>query len=186
MAPEASPPGCPCAQITADNQSEYRKDENLAFGRAASIVSMSLDGPKPRILEIIEVANRSGFHRLGLAFCAGLAEEAKILSRILTYHGFEVESVVCKVGGFDKSLQDIENGGNAMCNPIGQAQLLNARKTDFNIIMGLCVGHDSLFFKYSDAPVTVFAVKDKVLAHNPMGVLYMADSYYKDVLFPHK
>ena len=40
--------------------------------------------------------------------------------------------------------------------------------------------------KYSEAPVTVLAVKDRVLAHNPLGAIYMADKYYKDKLFPPK
>jgi uncharacterized metal-binding protein len=71
-----------------------------------------------------------------------------------------------------------------MCNPIGQAEFLNDAKTDFNIILGLCVGHDSLFIKYSKAPITVFAVKDRVLAHNPLGAIYQAEAYYKDKLFP--
>ncbi|MBQ1281466.1 MAG: DUF1847 domain-containing protein, partial [Oscillospiraceae bacterium] len=86
----------------------------------------------------------------------------------------------------DKSLQGIENGGNAMCNPIAQAQLMNEQKTEFNIALGLCVGHDSLFFRYSDAPVTVLATKDKVLGHNPVAALYLADGYYKNKLFPPK
>ncbi|KJS88133.1 MAG: metal-binding protein, partial [Peptococcaceae bacterium BICA1-8] len=50
----------------------------------------------------------------------------------------------------------------------------------------LCVGHDSLFIKYSHAPVTVLAVKDRVLAHNPLAALYCAESYYKNKLFPNK
>jgi uncharacterized metal-binding protein len=70
-----------------------------------------------------------------------------------------------------------------MCNPIGQAMMLNNAETDLNIIMGLCVGHDSLFMKYSEAPVTVLAVKDRVLAHNPLGALYLSDSYYKNKLY---
>lgn len=44
----------------------------------------------------------------------------------------------------------------------------------------------NLFVKYSEAPITVFAVKDRVLAHNPLGVIYQADSYYKDKLFSEK
>jgi len=48
-----------------------------------------------------------------------------------------------------------------MCNPIGQAFFLNKAKTDLNIILGLCVGHDALFIKYSEVPVTVLAVKDR-------------------------
>ena len=54
-----------------------------------------------------------------------------------------------------------------MCNPIGQAVFLNKAGTQLNVILGLCVGHDSLFIKHAEAPVTVFAVKDRVLAHNP-------------------
>jgi uncharacterized metal-binding protein len=34
------------------------------------------------------------------------------------------------------------------------------------------VGDDTLFIKHSKAPVTVLAVKDRVLANNPLGVLY--------------
>ena len=41
-----------------------------------------------------------------------------------------------------------------MCNPIAQAELLNRAETQFNICLGLCVGHDSLFYRYSQAPVT--------------------------------
>lgn len=33
----------------------------------------------------------------------------------------------------------------AMCNPIYQAKLLHHEKSEFNILLGLCVGHDSLF-----------------------------------------
>ncbi|HHT71048.1 MAG TPA: DUF1847 domain-containing protein, partial [Firmicutes bacterium] len=69
-------------------------------------------------------------------------------------------------------------------NPIGQAMALNKSQTDLNIILGLCVGHDTLFIKYSQAPVTVLAVKDRVLGHNPMAALYLADSYYKNKLYP--
>ncbi len=71
-----------------------------------------------------------------------------------------------------------------MCNPIGQAIALNNAHTDLNIILGLCVGHDTLFIKHSKAPVTVMAVKDRVLGHNPMAALYLAESYYKKNCIP--
>ena len=70
-----------------------------------------------------------------------------------------------------------------MCNPIEQAAFLNKAQTELNILFGLCVGHDSLFIKYSNAPITVFAVKDRVLAHNPLGAIYLSDSYYKNKLY---
>ncbi|AHM57870.1 hypothetical protein EAL2_808p03660 (plasmid) [Peptoclostridium acidaminophilum DSM 3953] len=74
----------------------------------------------------------------------------------------------------------------AMCNPTGQALLLNKAETDLNLIFGLCVGHDSFFVKYSNAPVTVAAAKDRVLGHNPMAAVYLAQSYYKSRMFPEK
>ena len=60
--------------------------------------------------------------------------------------------------------------------------LCNRQKTEFNIALGLCVGHDSLFYKYSDALVTTLIAKDRVLAHNPAGALYCAGGYYKNKL----
>jgi len=66
-----------------------------------------------------------------------------------------------------------------MCDPIGQAIILNDNKTDLNIICGLCMGHDILFSKYSKALVTTFIVKDRVLAHNPIGAL---NKYYRNKL----
>ena len=66
-----------------------------------------------------------------------------------------------------------------MCNPFLQAQMLNTEKTDINIVMGLCVGHDSLFYKYAEAPSTALVVKDRVLGNNPVAALYTLDSYYK-------
>jgi len=70
--------------------------------------------------------------------------------------------------------------GFVSCNPIAQALLLNEVETDFNIIVGLCVGHDSLFIKYSKAPVTVLIAKDRRLAHNPAAALY---TYYYNKFF---
>ena len=59
---------------------------------------------------------------------------------------------------------------------------MNAEKTELNIVMGLCVGHDSLFNKYSEALVTTLVVKDRVLGHNPAAALYNANSYYHRLL----
>jgi uncharacterized metal-binding protein len=45
--------------------------------------------------------------------------------------------------------------------------------------IGLYVVHNALFTKYSEAPVTTLAVKDRVLADNPLRACYMADTFYK-------
>lgn len=133
---------------------------------------------KPRIQEVIEFCQKMGFKKLGLAFCAGLQKEASQLSFILESHGFEVVSVVCKVGCVDKSFlgfaeeQKMKPGQDSMCNPVAQAMVLNDAETQFNLMLGLCVGHDSMFMKFAEAPTTVIAVKDRLLGHNPLAALY--------------
>ena len=39
-----------------------------------------------------------------------------------------------------------------------------------------CVGHDSLFYRYSDAYVTTLVTKDRVTGNNPAAALYTAGS----------
>ncbi|MEG2136020.1 MAG: DUF1847 domain-containing protein [Clostridia bacterium] len=141
---------------------------------------------KPRIVEVMEFCERMGYKKLGLAFCGGLHREANAVAEMFSARGFEVCSVMCKFGGVDKSrlgLTDDEKicggGHESMCNPIGQALVLNQEKTEFNILLGLCVGHDSLFLKHADALCTVLAVKDRLLGHNPLAAVYTSPSYYK-------
>lgn len=141
---------------------------------------------KPRILETVEFCKRMGYKKIGLAFCMGLKNEASVVTGIFQQYGLEVVSVICKVGGVDKSRVGITDGEKlnlggheSMCNPIAQAEILNSEKTEFNVLLGLCVGHDSLFLKYSEACCTVLAVKDRVLGHNPLAAVYTCDSYYK-------
>ncbi|MDI6639261.1 MAG: DUF1847 domain-containing protein [Methanocellales archaeon] len=133
-----------------------------------------------RLEELITFCKDMGYETLGIAFCIGLENEVRMLHEILE-KDFEVYSICCKVCGIDKedlNLEKIKNDRyEAMCNPIGQAMMLNEKDTDLNIICGLCLGHDTLFSKYSEAPVTTFIVKDRVLAHNPAGAIY--SKYYR-------
>ncbi len=146
---------------------------------------------KPRIVEICEFARKMGYKRLGLAFCIGLIREAAVVDEVLKVNGFEVVSVICKAGRTSKESIGIadeekiyQGTDEAMCNPIYQAKLFNHEKTDFNVMLGLCVGHDSLFFKYAEAPTTVLAVKDRVTGHNPLAAIYLSDSYYRRLKHP--
>ena len=139
-----------------------------------------------RVEETIEFARRIGVQKLGIAFCVGLKREAAILTRIFEDNGFEVASVLCKCGSIPKEeigLKDEEKirpgQYESVCNPVGQAEVLNAEETGLNIIVGLCVGHDSLFIRQSQAPVTCLITKDRVLAHNSVGAVYTHQSYYK-------
>ena len=130
---------------------------------------------------------RIGFHRIGIATCVGLIEESRILARILRANGFEVYAAACKMGSFPKTgvgvpEDHITNTGPFMCNPILQAKLLNKAKTDLKVVVGLCVGHDSLFYKYAEGLVTTLITKDRVLGHNPAAALYQVNSYYKRLM----
>ena len=136
-----------------------------------------------RVQEIMEFARKIGAKKIGIASCIGLINEARIFAKILRANGFEAYAIICKVAGKAKSTIGIpekcEEIGASMCNPILQARLLNEAKTELNVVIGLCVGHDSLFYKYSDAYVTTLVTKDRVTGNNPTAALYTAQSYYK-------
>ena len=189
-------------EIVNQANREYEKPHIREFARMASIQEGScysnrhikpyISHPvKPRVQEICEFAKKMGYQRIGIAFCIGLIREARSLSEILTAQGFEVVSVVCKVGNTPKESLGIKEEEKiligefeSMCSPIAQAMVLNDAETDFNVVVGLCVGHDSLFFRYSTAPVTVLVAKDRVLGHNPAAALYTSGSYYERLLQP--
>jgi len=146
---------------------EYRKPECKEFARMASLQ---------------EAEGYAGRHARAYT---------RALTEILKAQGFEVVSVVCKAGCTPKELIGIKDEEKVfvgkfepMCSPIVQAMILNEEKTEFNILVGLCVGHDSLFFKYSEAFTTVFITKDRVLGHNPAAALYTSRSYYRRLLRP--
>lgn len=140
-----------------------------------------------RMEETIEFAKKLGAKKIGIATCAGLIKETNMAAKILREAGFEVIGVACKCGTQKKVDIGIPEYCNAtganMCNPVFQAKFLNSEKTDLNILIGLCVGHDSLFYRFSDAFVTTLVSKDRVLAHNPVAALYQADKYYKKKFF---
>lgn len=193
--PEKAPDHCPMHDHEAlykETMAEYQKDEVNNIARHAAIVEAAGYRLWTRLEEIIEFAWRAGFARLGLAFCVGLRREARQVAKILSDTGFQVESVACKTGAQPKELLGVKDAQKvrpgqfeAMCNPIAQAKILNEAKTDLNILLGLCVGHDTLFIRYAQAPVTVLAVKDRVLAHNPLGAIY-AEHYYAEKIAAHQ
>lgn len=197
------PSSCPTKKegpTLAEALERYDNPEIKDFARMASVQEGScyahrdakpfvMIPTKSRIEELIEFSQRMGYKKLGLAFCGGLTLEASILSEILEKHGFEVISVSCKVGGIPKERIGVKDAEKIqigkfepMCNPIAQAKILNRAGTDFNIMLGLCIGHDSLFLKFVDGLTTVFAVKDRVTGHNPIAALYTSRSYYQRLM----
>lgn len=165
---------------------------------ASDLTQMKGDLKWTRVEDLIDFARRMGYKKLGLAFCSAMLYEAYILTNILEKKGFDVKSVSCKSGAISKVSvgvpeSEIEptitkrNLGTSKiklakvepsCNPVGQALVLNAENTDLNVIVGLCIGHDTLFIKHSKAPVTLLLAKDRRLFHNPAAALYGTNSIY--------
>ena len=185
------PEFCPSASLPLETVEKIRGLYEDKENRRVSVTSAEIEDEfylrYTRVEETVEFARRMGFQKIGIATCVGLIEESRILARILRKNGFEVYGAACKIGSFEKTEvgvpeDHITKTGHVMCNPILQAEVLNRENTDLNIVMGLCVGHDSLFYKYSDALVTTLVSKDRVLAHNPAGALYQAGGYYRRLL----
>lgn len=192
------PPNCPTAlhaELTSKSRAEFAEPETRKFAQAVARTereSYDLRGPggnvpiRPRLVEIVDLCKRMNYKRIGLIFCIGLAREAATVAKIFESQGLEVISAICKTGGVSKSELDLEERAllcpenpETMCNPIMQAMLMNEAHVDFNVLLGLCVGHDSLVLKRLDAPTTVLAVKDRMLGHNPLAAIYCADGYFK-------
>ena len=195
VAGRKKPPNCPTIEypeIYKKARALYEDPENKELAKNAGIVEATGYIEWPRLKDTIEFSKLMKYKKLGIAFCVGLLEEARKVEAVIKGYGFEVHSSLCKTGSFTKTeignlpqeyQMTSKTGytiGFVSCNPIAQALLLNEVETDFNIIVGLCVGHDSLFIKYSKAPVTVLIAKDRRLAHNPAAALY---TYYYNKFF---
>ncbi len=159
----------------ADSHKQLYRDTIAKLHKAGSTIEAKYYCEKTRLGETILFAKELDCRKIGLAFCIGLSDEATIIDEILMKH-FKVISVCCKVCGLTKKDFGLErissNEREVMCNPAGQAQLLNDAKTELNVICGLCVGHDAIFAKVSKAPVTTLIAKDRLLAHNPAAAIY--------------
>lgn len=162
----------------------YEDEENRKVSQVSAEIESDFYLRYTRVEEIIAFAERMGYTKIGIVTCVGLIEESRIFARILRKRGFEVYGAICKVGSLDKREVGVPEEktavtGTIMCNPILQAEILNREGTELNVVVGLCVGHDSLFYKYSSALTTTLITKDRVLGHNPAAALYQARSYYK-------
>ncbi|AJF07996.1 hypothetical protein GSUB_09530 [Geoalkalibacter subterraneus] len=171
-------------------------DEDARLARVAAVVeglcyqsmpgSDAVNARWTRVEDTIALIKLMGWKKIGIATCIGLLEESNRLCDILNAQGLEPFSVCCKAGRIDKLELGLTEENKVRpgtfepaCNPIAQAKMLNQVGTDMNLIVGLCVGHDMLFSKYSEAPASTLVAKDRVTGHNPVAVLYGQSFYYK-------
>lgn len=181
-------------------QAEYQKPDVHAFYEA-SVESMRASFARlTRLMETINFCKLMHYRKIGIAYCSGMLREGRIVNEMFKKEGFETVSAGCKVGGFAceeltgpqpqhqmPARRDLRSPDyqfhppekmkkRAICDPIGQAMVLNRAQTEFNVAVGLCVGHDSLFLQYAKAPATVMVVKDRMLNHNPVADLYCVEA----------
>lgn len=186
------PKNCPMALTpSVVNTREIFADPEIRSIAYAAAVTESRGYMRwTRVEETMEFARSIGATKIGMAFCIGLRNEGKVLGKIFETNGFEVVSIACKTGAIPKEEigvadhEKVRPGTAEMaCNPVAQALMLNEAGTQLNVIVGLCVGHDSLFIKFSKALVTSLIAKDRVLAHNPIGAIYCSSAYYQSKMF---
>ncbi len=182
------PRGCPMHKENWQEKARaaYEDHTNRKMAQLAAHVEKTGYREWTRLEEIARFCRRAAYRRVGLAFCSGLRREARIVARFLEKWDLDVFTVMCKAGSVDKRCVDIgaedrmrPDEFEPMCNSIGQAELLNEEETELNILLGLCVGHDSLFLKHCEAPCTILAAKDRRLGHNPLAAVYLSESYYR-------
>ena len=172
------PPACPTR-----TRAEVARD-TLPYADAAMRNEMSVADSAPfaddgslrnRVEELAFYAKAQGFRRIGIAFCVSLIKEAQQLGRLLREQDLETELVCCRVGAIDYDEIGLKKAQSdrfaAICNPVAQARLLNARSVNLVAQVGLCIGHDLILQRECDAPVTTLVVKDRVFDHHTIRAL---------------
>lgn len=177
--------GTNCTGVPEEEIIAAYTNEEQKLMEAAAYVEGTFYSNITRIQETAEFAKTMGYKRLGLAFCIGLNDEMRYINRYFENQGFEVFSVCCKncsVGKNELNLKQVkpELTHEAMCNPKFQAKFLSDQQVELFISVGLCVGHDAIFNANCQGPVTTLVVKDRLLAHNPLGAIY--SRYWKKKL----
>lgn len=163
--------GCGAEKFDATEvTTTYMQPENQKMIQAAAaLVDNGRAGSLSRFQEIIAFVEQMKYQKVGLAYCFGMESEAKQVREAFRQKGMRINTVSCAVGGL---AQDAINAASCIhkvsCNPIGQARQLEAEKTDFVIVMGICLGHDIVLQKNLKADFTTFVVKDRVHQHNPL------------------
>ena len=168
--------GISCTKVDEKQIINSYSEEEHKIMQAAAFVEATYYSQLTRLEETAELARQMGYKKLGLAFCIGLNKEAHLIKKFLA-KDFEVVSICCKNCAIAKDKLQLkkinpQSKTESMCNPKQQAQFLNDAGCGLFISCGLCVGHDAIFNKNCFGPVTTLVAKDRVLAHNPLGVIY--------------
>jgi uncharacterized metal-binding protein len=188
------PDFCITKKIGEEKTREVLKDYEYENIKNIMKTSATVEGQNylkmTRVEETVDFIKRMDYKLVGIATCISMLKETKAFCRVLDSHNIEYRVASCKVGAIDKKEVGIreqdrlrkEEPHESMCNPIMQAKYLEEEGTELNVVIGLCIGHDSLFYMHSKSPVTTLIVKDRVTCHNPAAPLYNLDGIYSKIL----
>lgn len=176
--------GISCKPVNKDEVLHLYSEEEKRIMQAAAYVEATYYMQYTRLQETAAFAKKMGYKKIGLAFCIGISEEIELIAKYLSKF-FTVYSICCKNCGIVKDTLGLpkvqpDSKTESMCNPKNQAHFLNEAGCELFVSAGLCVGHDALFNKACKGPVTNLIAKDRVLAHNPIGVVY--SKYWRNKL----
>ena len=167
---------------------EFRGNGVEDLRRVSAELPMGSSANKNRLQEAMEYARRLGAHSIGISFCTGFQQEARLLAGVLRGNGFEVSSVCCKTGAVPKERIGISDSEQVrpgqpemICNPLAQAALLNDDEVQMVMSLGQCVGHEAATLGSINAPAICIVAKDRVLAHNTVAALYELEGSYSEV-----
>ena len=158
-----------CHNVRDESLAAYLNDANtLQTAHAASaLVDNGRAGSLNRIEEIVEFCKARNYTNVGVAYCFGIKPMAMELCERLEQAGLHTVPVSCTSGAvMERQIDTSKTTDVVSCNPAGQALVLNRKKPDLVVEMGLCLGHDMIFRQLLDIPLTVLLVKDRTVAHN--------------------
>jgi uncharacterized metal-binding protein len=145
------------------------REDLLALSRTAAIIEGEGYRRWTRGEEIVELARRLGMQRVGLAACQDMDPEVDTYARWLEDEGLQ-------------AIRARDGCDGHRCAPREQAIFLNRSGSGLNLLMGMCVGHDGLFMRASQVPVTAFIARDTFLRHNPVAALHTRTTYFEGPL----
>lgn len=158
---DAAPEHCPMRGDMPDVSSLYTDAERLRLAQQSAAVEGLGYGRWTRLREVAELAQRMGYGRIGVGYCPDMVREAVLTALFLRDYQFSVRLPPEPLD----------------CDPFGQAALFAEQGTQLNVVAGMCVGHEAVFIRASQAPVTVLVARDARLHHNPSAALYTAETY---------
>ena len=164
---DAAPSNCPMHGLFPSFDELYSTGYQQHLAHQSALVEAEGYCRWNRLEEVVQLSSRMGYGRIGIGHCRSTAREARLVAEFVRGRG--VEAVL------PPSI--------SACDPTNQAAFFAKSGTQFNVIAGMCVGHDALFIRHSLAPTTSLIVADRRFRHNPVAALYTARSYSQSVLY---